>query len=602
MSCTNSVTVDKRVRVYPNTKPWMTEKVRKLLKERDNAFTAKDKPLYTTARANLNRGVREAKADHRERIEECFQNNDSRRVWQGVQHVTNYRANRLSAAEDDPQLAEELNSFYARFDEEREEAATSQPLLSPALSCLTLTEHEVRCSLKAVNPRKASGPDGVLGRVLRDCADQLAPVFTKIFNQSLSQAIIPPCLKTSTIIPVPKKSTVSCLNDYRPVALTPIIMKCFEKLVRAHVVTSLPPSLDPYQFAYRANRSTEDAIATTLHSTVSHLERGNSYARLLFVDFSSAFNTILPDRLVTKLLDLGLSHPICAWIKDFLSDRPQRVRLGPHTSSTIKVSTGSPQGCVLSPTLYNLYTHDFTPVHPSNSIIKFADDTTVVGCISAGDETAYRDEVEQLAKLCKANNLLLNQLKTQEVIVDFRRKKTEAQPLLIDGGSVERVSTLRFLGVHIQEDLSWRTNTTATIKKAQQRLYFLRVLRNYHLRQELLVTFYRCSVESILTYCICVWFFSCTAAERKALQRVVNSAQKIVGCSLPSLAELYDTRCHRKATKISRDPSHPGHKHFVQLPSGKRFSSMFARTNRLKNSFYPRAIQALNAANSLSTR
>ena len=118
--------------------------------------------------------------------------------------------------------------------------------------------------------------------------------------------------------------------------------------------------------------------------------------------------------------------------------------------------------------------------------------------------------------------------------------------------------------MHIQEDLSWRTNTTAIIKKAQQRLYFLRVLRNYHLREELLVAFYRISVESIISYCICVWFSGCTAAERKALQRVINSAQKIISCPLPSLEELYNTRCLKKATKIAGDPSHPGNKHCAQ--------------------------------------
>ncbi|KAJ8364924.1 hypothetical protein SKAU_G00137550 [Synaphobranchus kaupii] len=224
-------------------------------------------------------------------------------------------------------------------------------------------------------------------------------------------------------------------------------MKCFEKAVLPHIVAPLPPGLDPYQFAYRANR------------------------------------------LVLKLLHLGLSHSTCLWIKDFLSDRPQRVRIGPHTSTTLSLSTGSPQGCVLSPLLYSLYTHHFSAAHPSNSIIKFADDTTVVGCISRGDETAYRDEVEQLSVLCKANNLQLNKLKTQEMVVDFRRKKTDILPLYIDGGCVERVSVFRFLAVHLEDDLSWRSNTTAIVKKAQQRLYFLRILRNYQLRQELLVSF-----------------------------------------------------------------------------------------------------------------
>ncbi len=155
------------------------------------------------------------------------------------------------------------------------------------------------------------------------------------------------------------------------------------------------------------------------------------------MDFSSAFNTILPDRLVNKLLDLGISHSICLWIKDFLSDRPQKLKVGHHYFLCLSTSTGSPQGCVLSPLLYTLYTHDCTPTHSSNTIIKFADDTTMVGLISGGDESAYRDEVEQLSMWCIENNLALNITKTKELIIDCRRKKTDIQPLFINGDCVE---------------------------------------------------------------------------------------------------------------------------------------------------------------------
>jgi hypothetical protein len=138
-------------------------------------------------------------------------------------------------------------------------------------------------------------------------------------------------------------------------------MKCFEKLVRSHITTSLPTTSNPHQFAYRANRSTEDTIATALHTTLQHVEHQGSYARLLFIDFSSAFNTIIPNRLLTKLMDLGLSQPICYWIKDFLTERSQRVRVGAHLFSALSISTGSPQGCVLSPLLYTLYTRAIQP-------------------------------------------------------------------------------------------------------------------------------------------------------------------------------------------------------------------------------------------------
>ena len=263
-----------------------------------------------------------------------------------------------------------------------------------------------------------------------------------------------------------RKSTITSLNDYRPVALTQVIMKCFKRLVLQHIKDYLPPDFDPHQFAYRANRSTEDAIYVALHSALNHLEQQKSYVRMLFVDYSSAFNTIIPGRLITKLDTLGLPPLTCAWIKDFLTNRPLTVRFGPHLTSTRTLSIGSPQGCVLSPLLYCLYTHDCSPAHNDNLIVKFADDTTVVGLISKGDEATYREEVLNLTAWGSENNLALNTKKTSEIIVDFRKHCTDPPPLYINGECVERVYTLRFLGVLISTDISWSENIKAVWKKA----------------------------------------------------------------------------------------------------------------------------------------
>ena len=190
-------------------------------------------------------------------------------------------------------------------------------------------------------------------------------------------------------------------------------MKCLERSVSQHIRDCLPLSLDPYQFAYRANRSTEDTIALTLHTALSHLENKKSYVRMLYVDYSSAFITIIPDIFITKLLELQIPLPTCNWIRNFLSSCPQSVRLGPHYSTALTLSTGSPQGCVLSPLLYALYTCDCSPGHPTSRIIKYADDTAVVGLIQGEDETAYRTEVEELLLWCSDNNLTLNVQKTK---------------------------------------------------------------------------------------------------------------------------------------------------------------------------------------------
>ncbi len=183
--------------------------------------------------------------------------------------------------------------------------------------------------------------------------------------------------------------------------------------------------------------------------------------RILFVDFSSAFNTIILNLLLPKLTQLSVPTSICQWITSFLTDRQQLVRLGKFSSSTRTISTGAPQGCFLSPLLFFLYTNDCTSKDPSVKLLKFADDTTLIALIQDGDESAYRLEVEQLAVWCSLNTLELNTLKTVEMIVDFRRNPPALPPLTIMNSTVTTVESFRFLGTTISQDLKWDIHNRA---------------------------------------------------------------------------------------------------------------------------------------------
>jgi hypothetical protein len=201
-------------------------------------------------------------------------------MWQGLQTIIDYKGKHSSELPSDTSLPDELNHFYARFESSNTEACMRASAV-PDDCVITLSVADVSKTFRQVNIHKDAGPEGLPGRVLRACADQLAGVFTDILNMSLIESVIPTCFKQTTIVPVPKNMNATCLNDYRTVALTSVALKCFESLVMAHITSIIPETLDPVQFAHRPKRSTDDAISIALHTALSHLDKRNTYVRML---------------------------------------------------------------------------------------------------------------------------------------------------------------------------------------------------------------------------------------------------------------------------------------------------------------------------------
>ncbi len=286
---TKQATETVTIRTFSNQKPWVDRTIRDAVNHCTAAYNAGllsgNMREYKASCYALRRAVRAAKL---KRIESHFQLTDSRRMWQGLKTICSSGNKSSAEVRADPLLAEELNTFYGCF--ECNGGSATLPISASGSSrqssddhVIIVSEDEVRRELKRVNIRKAAGPDGITGRVLRSDADQLAGLFTSIFNESLATSVIPTSFKKSVIIPVPKNSKPSCLNDNRPVALTSIFMKVFERLLKNHICSSIPVTLDPLQFAYCPNRSTDDAISQVLHSSLTHIDSKNgNYVRLLF--------------------------------------------------------------------------------------------------------------------------------------------------------------------------------------------------------------------------------------------------------------------------------------------------------------------------------
>ena len=189
---------------------------------------------------------------------------------------------------------------------------------------------------------------------------------------------------------------------------------------------------------------------------------------------------------------------------------------------------------------------------------------------------------------CQNNNLSLNVIKTKEMIVDYRKRRTGHAPVLIGGAVVEQVESFKFLDVHITNKLTWSKHTKTVVKRARQSLFPLGRLKGFSIGPQILKRFYSCTIESILMGYITAWYGNCSASDLKALQRAVRTAQYITGAKLLAIQDLYTRRCQRKALKRVKDSSHPSHRLFSLLPHGKWYRRAKSRSKRLLNSYYPK--------------
>ncbi|KAI3363181.1 hypothetical protein L3Q82_011546 [Scortum barcoo] len=238
-----------------------------------------------------------------------------------------------------------------------------------------------------------------------------------------------------------------------------------------------------------------------------------------------AFNTIQPTLLRDKLSRMGVDPQLMDWISDYLTGRPQYVGLKDITSDTVVSSTGAPQGTVLAPLLFTLYTSDFCYNSELCHIQKYADDTAIVGCIRDDREEEYRRLVGDFAAWCHTNHLQLNTSKTKE----------------------------------LDNKLDWTTHTSHLYGKTQSRMYFLRRLRSFNICSKLLQMFYQSVVASVLFYTVVCWGGSISKKDTSRLDKLIRRAGSVVGMKLDSLVTVAESRTLDKLLDIMDNASHPLH-------------------------------------------
>ena len=264
----------------------------------------------------------------------------------------------------------------------------------------------------------------------------------------------------------------------------------------------------------------------------------------------------------------------------------------------ISSSTGAPQGTVLAPFLFSIYTADYRSSSESCLLAKFADDTAMVGLITGDDDTEYRQEVETFTKYCRDNHLVLNVSKTKEMIIDFRTNTVDPVPITIDDGVVERISEYKYLGVVIDHKFSWKKHFDLVIGKLNSRFYCLRKLNQFQVDNALLGLFYQSVFVSIFSYCLVCFGGAADLGDKDRIDRIIRKVEKIIGEGQQRVDSVYQSSLKKKLRQVMGDETHPLHERLMGrvIERSGRLRTYAAGTNRFNNSFIPMAIAQYNSS------
>ena len=502
----------------------------------------RDYDMYKLERNKLGDMVRSAKAKYEGQLIADMKQNPNlyfghcRRTLKTKQGVTNVMNGRGVMTETEEETASALNTYYhSVFTRDDGMSAppdfperTKEKITDVEFMVETITE-----KLQELKPNKAAGPDKVEGRLLKECAEEVAPILQQIFRKSLDEAEVPRRWKEAEIVPIHKGGSKAIMANFRPIALTSVVCKVMEKIVCSTILAFLTANqlITQQQHGFVRGRSCQTNILLCLEKWTELVDSGKN-VDVAYFDYAKAFDKVSHRLLLVKLKAYGIDGKLLAWLSAYLDDRRQRVVVGNAKSPWLPVVSGTTQGTVLGFLLFLLFINDLpSKCSPEDeSLVKLlADDTKTFQEISEDErqQVADRDmlqgRVDRIARWAVDWKMEINAAKSK---VMHMGRHNPRLPYFVNGSEIAAVSVEKDIGFWIREDLS----TTTHIQKARGKALaeIGRIRRNFsYIDKRAFCTLYNQRIRPHLDY----GMTACppgTVAEQKLLEAVQSKATALV--------------------------------------------------------------------------
>ena len=548
-------------------------------------------------------------------------------------------------ATTDKEKAELLNSFFCQCFNR-----SVLPLQPNGTNSALHSDESILCTPEIVNDilleidiSKATGPDGISGRMLKGTAQSIAIPLCKLFNMSISTGSIPQEWRTSNIVPVHKTASKGLACNYRPISLLCIVSKLLERHMYSKMEEHLNSNnvLSEAQWGFRPLHSAGSALIGPTHHWLKTLESGSSVCSVFF-DIKKAFDTVPHSTLLEKIEEIDFHPTIGKWLRSYLTCRKQRTVISGCVSSTGAVLSGVPQGSILGPLLFLLYINDISEVPLNSTIVLYADDMLLYRTVDTPEHMdMLQADVDRVSDWISSHHLTLNVAKTKFMRLTRQRALSQLTPptihgvpleqvseytlnnaetenppvILLNGDPVEKVSEFKYLGVIISDDLCWSKQVAAVVTRSRKILGV--IFRKFYpwCDTSTLLKLYTAYVKPHLQYCSFVWDPP-LLKDQQALEKVQKFALRmcykrwsatypeLLGISkLPTLSveRLYSKLCHLYKIKnhltafpnILEDmPAPPMH---LRNRHNQSLFVPYARTNYFLHSFIPSACRTWNS-------